>query len=145
MVLVDWEHGEFAEDGLELDAAHLALKKTLGLPPYSLSSVRMRVEINHDSFREDLFQTMSSSLWANSGDLYVAGSIDDESLGDQVRRLANQLGIGVVSFGLKFKMPWSAKLKLSWAASRWKKCPLPKNGLIVAGNPSKLSVMTTPR
>ena len=100
MVLIDWEHGQYAEDGLELDLAHLALKKTLGLPPYSLSSVRMRVEINHDSFREDLFQTMSSSLWANSGDLYVAGSIDDESLGDQVRSLASQLDIGVVSFGL---------------------------------------------
>ena len=100
MVLVDWEHGEFNEDGLELDPAHLALKQTLGLPPYSLSSVRMRVEINHNSFREDLFQTMSSSLWANSGDLYVAGPIDDESLGDQVRNLANRLEIGVVSFGL---------------------------------------------
>jgi hypothetical protein len=100
MVLIDWEHGEFDEDGLELDPAHLALKQTLGLPPYHLSSVRMRVEINHNSFREDLFQTMSSSLWANSGVLYLAGEIDDESLGDRVRYLASHLGIGVMSFGL---------------------------------------------
>ena len=100
MVLIDWEHGEFDEDGLELDPAHLALKQTLGLPPYRLSSVRMRAEINHDSFREDLFQTMSASLWANEGQLYLAGSIQDESLGDQVRSLASELGIGVVTFGL---------------------------------------------
>ncbi len=100
MVLVDWEHGEFDDDGLELDPAHLALKQTLGLPPYRLESIRMRVETTHNSFREDLFQTMSASPWANSGELYLAGSIQDESLGDQVRALAADLGIGVTSFGL---------------------------------------------
>ncbi len=100
MVLVDWEHGQFDDDGLELDSAHLALKQTLGLPPYRLESVRMRVETNHDSFREDLFQTLSASPWANSGELFLAGSIQDESLGDQVRSLAAELGIGVTSFGL---------------------------------------------
>ena len=100
MVLIDWEHGEFDEEGLELDPAHLALKQTLGLPPYHLSSIRMRVDTSHDSFREDLFQTMSASLWANEGVLYVAGSISDESLGDQIRSLSSELGIGVVSFGL---------------------------------------------
>lgn len=103
MVLVDWEHGTFDDDGLELDPAHLALKQTLGLPPYRLSSIRMRVETNYDCFREDLFQTMSSSLWANEGILYLAGGIDDESLGDQVRALATELGIGVVSFGLSLQ------------------------------------------
>ncbi|MFT6864338.1 MAG: hypothetical protein ACJAVK_002903 [Akkermansiaceae bacterium] len=100
MVLIDWEHGQFDEDGLALDPAHLALKQTLGLPPYRLASIRMRVVTNHDSFREDLFQTMSASLWANEGILYLAGSIQDESLGDQVRALAGELGIGVISFGL---------------------------------------------
>lgn len=100
MVLIDWEHGQFDEEGLELDPAHLALKQTLGLPPYRLSSIRMRVETSHDNFREDLFQTMSGSLWANEGILYLAGSISDESLGDQVRALSSELGIGVVSFGL---------------------------------------------
>lgn len=100
MVLIDWEHGRFDEEGLELDPAHLALKQTLGLPPYRLSSIRMRVETNHDSFREDLFQTLSCSLWANEGVLHLASSIEDESLGDQVRALATELGIGVVSFGL---------------------------------------------
>ncbi len=100
MILVDWEQGDFSEDGLTLDPAQLALKKTLGLPPYRLSSIRMRVETTHDSFREDLFQTMSASLWTNSGELYLAGAITDESLGDQVRSLATQFGIGVTTFGL---------------------------------------------
>lgn len=100
MVLIDWEHGEFKDDGLELDPAHLALKQSLGLPPYRIQSIRMRVESTHDSFREDLFQTMSASLWANSGELFLANSILDESLGDQVRTLAADLGIGVTSFGL---------------------------------------------
>ena len=103
MVLIDWEHGKFEDDGLQLDPGHLALKQTLGLPPYCLSSVRMRVETSHNSFREDLFQTMSSSLWANEGILYLAANIEDESLGDQVRALATELGIGVVTFGLNIQ------------------------------------------
>lgn len=100
MVLIDWEHGRFDDDGLSLDPAHLALKQTLGLPPYQLTSVRMRVMTDHDRFREDLFQTMSSSRWANEGLLYLAGGIADESLGDQIRALAGEIGIGVISFGL---------------------------------------------
>lgn len=100
IVMIDWEHGEFVDDCLELDPAHLALKQTLGLPPYRLNSVRMRVTTTHNSFREDLFQTMSASMWANSGELYLASGIVDESLGDQVRALASHLGIGVTSFGL---------------------------------------------
>jgi len=100
LVLIDWEHGEFQEDALQLDPAHLTMKQTLGLPPYRLTSIRMRVDTNYHSFREDLFQTMSSAMWANTGELYLAGSIIDESLGNQIRFLANQLGIGVTSFGL---------------------------------------------
>ena len=82
MVMIDWEHGDFSENGLELDPAHLALKQTLGLPPYRLSSVRMRVDTSYDTFREDLFQAMSASLWANGGELYLADSIADENLDD---------------------------------------------------------------
>ena len=100
MVLIDWEHGHFDDDGLALDPAHLALKQTLGLPPYRLNSIRMRVEATYDSFREDLFQTLSASMWANSGELFLANRIEDESLADQVRSLASTLGIGVMSFGL---------------------------------------------
>jgi hypothetical protein len=100
MVLIDWEHGRFDDDGLSLDPAHLALKQSLGLPPYLLTSIRMRVLTDHDSFREDLFQTMSCSRWANQGLLYLAGGIADESLADQIRGLATEIGIGVTTFGL---------------------------------------------
>lgn len=100
MVFIDWEHGELTDDGLVLDPGHLALKQTLGLPPYNLSSVRMRIEANYDRFREDLFQTKSAGLWANSSELFYASGIEDESLADQIRVLANRFGVGVTSFGL---------------------------------------------
>lgn len=100
MVIIDWEHGEFDDDGMTLDAGHLALKKSLGLPPYQLACTRMRVETTHDTFRQDLFQTMSAAMWANQGQLYLADSIHDEFLAGQVRSLAMHLGVGVTSFGL---------------------------------------------
>ncbi|MGJ8696247.1 MAG: hypothetical protein ACSHYF_08005 [Verrucomicrobiaceae bacterium] len=100
MVMIDWEHGDLTEEGLTLDPAHLALKQTLGLPPYRLASIRMRIEASHDRFREDIFQTMSASLWANSGQLFLANGIADESLADQIRMVASRFGIGVTTFGL---------------------------------------------
>ncbi|MEJ6560826.1 MAG: hypothetical protein QNK83_11525 [Akkermansiaceae bacterium] len=100
MVFIDWEHGDFDDSGLVLDPSHVALKQALGLPPYSLTSVRMRIGVNHDRFHEDVFQSVSAALWANSGELFYANPIDDELLGDQIRNLANRFGVGVTSFGL---------------------------------------------
>jgi len=100
MVMIDWEHGDLREEGLILDQGHLALKQTLGLPPYRLSSVRMRLSANPNTFREDLFQTMSASMWANGGELYFSSAIEDEYLAEQIRFLANHVGIGVTTFGL---------------------------------------------
>jgi len=99
-VLIDWEHGDFREEGLALDQGHLALKQTLGLPPYKLTSVRMRLTAGTNTFREDLFQAMSASMWANGGELFFANAIEDEYLADQIRFLASHIGIGVTTFGL---------------------------------------------
>ncbi len=99
-VFIDWEHGDLREEGLALDPGHLALKQTLGLPPYQLTSVRMRLSASPNTFREDLFQTMSASMWANGGELFFSSAIEDEYLADQIRFLANHLGVGVTTFGL---------------------------------------------
>ncbi len=99
-VFIDWEHGDFSDEGLALDPAHLALKQTLGLPPYKLSSVRMRINAHPDTFREDIFQAMSASMWANGGELFFANTVADEYLADQIRFLSNTTGVGVTTFGL---------------------------------------------
>ncbi|MGE9267387.1 MAG: hypothetical protein ACQKBY_04765 [Verrucomicrobiales bacterium] len=100
MVWINWERGEYLDEGLELDPRHLRLKNQLALPPYHLDSVRLRLSARHESIREDLFQCMSASLWAQGGELIYAESLEDEYLGEQIRLLAEVSGVGVTTFGL---------------------------------------------
>jgi len=76
MVLVDWEGGmnQFEADPL------FQLKQTLQLPPFRLSASRLYIQAGLHSFREDFFQALSSSEWANAGEVYYAEPIQDEAL-----------------------------------------------------------------
>jgi len=52
------------------------------------------------TYREDFYQTLAISMWANSGELIYAAPIEDEALADGLRRLSTAFGVGVTSFGL---------------------------------------------
>jgi len=100
MVVVDWEAGEPVDQGLALDHETFALKRGLGLPPYRLQSVTLRLLPNYELFREEFFQALSVSAWCQGGELFYAGPIEDEALADALRQLSNRFGIGVTTFGL---------------------------------------------
>jgi hypothetical protein len=104
MVVVDWEAGEPTDTGLALDHGTLDLKRRLGLPPYRLQSVTLRILPNHELYREEFFQTLSVSSWSQSGELFYAAPIEDEALADGLRHLSNQFGVGVTTFGLTPEM-----------------------------------------
>lgn len=99
LIMVDWE-GAGEED---THGALLRLKQTLKLPPFRLYSARIRISPNHHTFREDFFQALSSSVWANGGELFYACAIEDEALNDAFRRLNSTFGLGVTSFGLSLE------------------------------------------
>ncbi len=96
MLLVDWESG----DGDDNSRALLKLKSQLGLPPFRLHAARLRILPAHHSFREDFFQTLSASTWAQGGELIYAAPIEDEALAESIRSLSLTFGIGVTTFGL---------------------------------------------
>lgn len=96
MILVDWESGE----GEEHAEPMIKLKAQLGLPPFRLHAARLRILPAHHSFREDFFQTLSASVWAQGGELIYAAPIEDEALAEAMRRLSSTFGIGVTTFGL---------------------------------------------
>ena len=95
MLLVDWE-SSIDDDAQPL----LKLKSQLGLPPFRLHAARLRILPTHDTYRQDFFQTLSASVWAQGGELVYAAPIEDEALAEGIRRLSVAFGIGVTSFGL---------------------------------------------
>jgi hypothetical protein len=59
-----------------------------------LFSFELKIKIDTTNLREYYFQAVSNSSWANEGYL-VALKVDDEII-DEVRRLANSFGIGLI-------------------------------------------------
>jgi len=104
IVLIDWQTGEAPEEEMALDHSMLALKQRLGLPPFRLTAARLRIRPSLPSHREDFFQTLAVSTWAQNGELIYAAPVDDEALADSLRQLGTRFGIGVTSFGLTTEM-----------------------------------------
>jgi hypothetical protein len=100
IAIVDWQTGEDSEMEMSLDSRMLALKQRLGLPPFRLTSARLRIQPSLGNFREEFFQALSTSLWTQGGELIYAVPIDDEALADGLRALNATFGIGVSSFGI---------------------------------------------
>lgn len=99
LVLINWQ-------GLGLDGhidPILKIKRNLQLPPFSLSASRLRIQAQIDNIREDFFQALSASVWANSGELFYACAIEDEALTEALRTLSSSFGIGITSFGLSLE------------------------------------------
>jgi len=100
---VEWDLHSADDGELVLDPDSVSIRLSQGLPPYILRAVRLRTFSSVDTFREDFFQALSSSMWAQSGHLYYACSIEDEALLDSIRNLSSHYGIGVTTFGLSLE------------------------------------------
>ncbi len=100
LVLVDWETGGSPDEEMSLDETMLSFKQRLGIAPFKLHAARLRIQPSLQTYREDFFQTLAVSMWAQGGELVYAAPIEDEALGDSLRRLSANFGVGVTSFGL---------------------------------------------
>jgi hypothetical protein len=100
LVLVDWETGGSPDEEMALDETMLAFKQRLGLAPFRLHAARLRIQPSLLTYREDFYQTLAVSKWAQGGELIYAAPIEDEALADSLRRLSATFGVGVTSFGL---------------------------------------------
>ena len=85
---------------MTLDETMLSFKQRLGIAPFRLHAARLRIQPSLQTYREDFFQTLAVSMWAQGGELIYAAPIEDEALADSLRRLSATFGVGVTSFGL---------------------------------------------
>jgi len=100
LAVVQWLAGEMADDSVVLDKRQLELYRRMGMSPFKLSTVKLRLELSHSDLYEDLYQCLSTAEWANSGEIMIAASIDDQQMVEEIRKFSTKYGIGVTSFGL---------------------------------------------
>ncbi len=74
----------------------LRLLDMLKVNPYKLYSFEMKISINLSNLREYYFQAVSNSSWAHEGYLVALQITEDPELIDEMRRLNNAFGIGII-------------------------------------------------
>jgi len=100
--IIEWLVGKLDdEQGFVLDPAQLNVQRMLGGAPFRVTSAKLKLELSYSTLREDLFQCLSASAWADYGDLVVAAPINDEQMIEDIRHFGNTYGIGVASFGME--------------------------------------------
>jgi len=100
MAAVQWLVGEAYDDGMHLHRQSIDIRQRMGGPPFRISAVTLQLETDYALIREQMFKALSSSLWANDAELVIASEISDEQLVEDLRKLADQFGVGVTSLGL---------------------------------------------
>lgn len=98
--VIDWESGDVTDQGIRLNSRQLELKRALGVPPFALSSIKLKIQVTHDSWREDFFQALSNARWGHTGELVIAAPVDDEQLVEELRQLGTEFGLGIVTYGI---------------------------------------------
>jgi hypothetical protein len=79
----------------------LDLQNHLSITSIKLFSFELKISLSFGNLRQSYFQAVSNSSWANEGYLVALRIDDDPTFRDEVRRLNNAFGIGVIELNSK--------------------------------------------
>jgi uncharacterized protein len=74
----------------------LEIQNHLSITSIKLFSFELKISLNFGNLRQSFFQAVSNSSWANEGYLVALNIDDDPTFKDEVRRLNNAFGIGII-------------------------------------------------
>lgn len=74
----------------------LEIQNHLSITSIKLFSFELKVSLSFSNLRQSYFQAVSNSSWANEGYLVTLNIDDDPTFKDEVRRLNNAFGIGII-------------------------------------------------
>lgn len=74
----------------------LEIQNHLSITSIKLFSFELKISLNFGNLRQSYFQAVSNSSWANEGYLVTLNIDDDPTFKDEVRRLNNAFGIGII-------------------------------------------------
>jgi hypothetical protein len=101
VVSVQWDVLDQDSQGRSvLDAAVLEVRKSLGEPPFRITSAELKTDVSAGTLRQVFFQCVSNSRWAHTTELVIASDVSDQSIANELRRLGASYGVSVRSFSL---------------------------------------------
>jgi hypothetical protein len=98
----------------------LEIQNHLSITSIKLFSFELKISLNFGNLRQSFFQAVSNSSWANEGYLVALNIDDDPTFKDEVRRLNNAFGIGVIKlnpenvFESEIVFPSSINQEIDW-------------------------------
>lgn len=72
------------------------LQESFKVSSFKLFSFELKIKLTFNNLRECYFQAVSNSSWANEGYLVAIDIEDDDLLKNELRRLNNSFGIGII-------------------------------------------------
>jgi uncharacterized protein len=102
--LNEWLHPDIVGVYLpfaDYDEVTLKLQKSLSLSAVKLFSFELKKELTFSNLRQSYFQAVSNSSWAHEGYLIISKMAEDPDLLDELRRLNNAFGIGIVQLNIE--------------------------------------------
>ncbi len=97
------------------------LQKSLALSAVKLFSFELKKELKLSNLRKYYFQAVSNSSWAHEGYLVVSEMEESDDFNDELRRLNNAFGIGVIKISIyspnesEIKFQSVVKSELDWS------------------------------
>lgn len=79
----------------------LDIQTHLTISSIRLFSFELKVSLNFSNLRRNYFQAVSNSSWANEGYLVAINIDEDTTFRDELRRLSNAFGIGIIQLNLE--------------------------------------------
>ena len=74
----------------------MEIQRNLSITSIKLFSFELKISLNFSNLRQSFFQSVSNSTWANEGYLVALSIDDDPTFKDEIRRLNNAFGIGII-------------------------------------------------
>jgi hypothetical protein len=98
----------------------LEIQSHLSISTIKLYSFELKISLSFGNLRQSYFQAVSNSSWANEGYLVALNIDDDSTFQDEIRRLNNAFGIGIIRlnaenvFESEILFPSSINQEIDW-------------------------------
>lgn len=79
----------------------LEIQNHLSITSIKLFSFELKISLSFGNLRQSYFQAVSNSSWANEGYLVTLNMDEDPTFKDEVRRLNNAFGIGIIKLNIE--------------------------------------------